>query len=68
MATIIRFNKKCSCHAVPMMKSKIANEPFSSVPQMPGQRNVGFTYYKKTYTKLPEELLAENDFHLFFTS
>ena len=51
-----------------MMKSKIANELFSSVPPMSGQRNVGFTYYKKMYTKLPVELLAENNFHLFFTS
>ena len=38
------------------------------VPPMPGQRNVGFTYYKKLYNKLPVELLAENNFHLFFTS
>ena len=33
VATIIRFNKKCSCHGVPMMKSRMANELFSSFHQ-----------------------------------
>ena len=34
---------------------------------MPGQRNVGFTYYKKLYIKLPVELLAEKITFTYFS-